>query len=115
MDPAAIISLTAAGSGVAGYILKRIVDHLLGRGKIRVDEASAIRAELRAEIERKNKWIDALEQRIIAVESEQDKVERERNILDRQYAKYRVEVYRMLIESGVHQDLLARILALPVL
>lgn len=112
MDPAAIISIVAAGSGAAGWILKRVVDHLLGRGKIRVDEAAAIRSELRSEIERKNKWIDSLEQRVNALEEELDKVERERNALDVQFAKYRLDVYRMLVDAGVQKDLLTKVLAL---
>lgn len=111
MGTAELISL-ALGSGTLGYILKRIVDHLLGRGKVRADEAAEIRKELRAEITRKNEDIEAMEQRITALEAELDKAERERNLLDLQFNRYKLDVYRTLVDAGVARDLLNTVLAL---
>lgn len=123
MDPAAVISFTAAGSGAAGYILKKVVDHLLGRGKLRVDEATKIRAELRGDLERKDKEIDALEQRkdkaiaalerrVASLEEELEKTERERNALDIGIAKYRLDVYRTLVDAGADRNLINAVLAI---
>jgi polyhydroxyalkanoate synthesis regulator phasin len=112
VDPAAIISIAATGAAVLGYTVRRIVDHLLGRGRLRIDEATKIRAELRADIDRKDLAIRGLEQRVDALEEELDKVERERNALDVQFAKYRLDVYRVLVEAGADRDLLNKVLAI---
>jgi len=123
MDPVALIATALGGAGAGAYILKRLVDRLLDRGKVRIDEAAAIRAELRSEIDRKNKEIEALEQRrelrekdlrdrIENLEEELEKTERERNALDVHFAKYKLDVYRMLVSAGVDRELLDSVLAL---
>lgn len=123
MDPSGVISLTATGSVAAGYILKRIVDHLLGRGRLRADEATKIRTELREDIKRKDREIEALEQRkdksiaalerrVASLEEELEKTERERNAIETALAKYKLDVYRTLVLAGADKDLLNSVLAI---
>jgi polyhydroxyalkanoate synthesis regulator phasin len=106
------IGLAAGIAAVASLTVRQVVAHLLGRGKLRNDEATIIRAELRAEIARKDKSIDSLEQRVATLEEELDKVEHERNALDVAMSKYKVDVYRTLVEAGVNRELLNAVLAL---
>jgi polyhydroxyalkanoate synthesis regulator phasin len=123
MDPAAIVSLVAAGSGVAGYILKRLVDHLLGRGRIQVDEATKIRTELRKDLERKDKQIEelearkdrkieALEKRVDTVELELERSERERLLREEKISRERIAVYQALIEYGASRELVNAVLTI---
>lgn len=123
MDPATIISLTAAGSGAAGYVLKRVVDHLLGRRPLRVDEATKIRMELRGEIELKKKEIAdlkmdhgkeiaALGHRLASLEEDLEKAERERDERIIQQERYKLDVYRTLINFGANKELVDAVLAI---
>jgi predicted nuclease with TOPRIM domain len=113
MDPAALVSIIAAGSGVAGYILKRVVDHVLGRRRVTVDEATKIRTELRNEIERKDGQLDALNKRLAGLEQELEKAERERDDKILALERYKLDVYRTLVDSGANKELVNAVLAIP--
>jgi chromosome segregation ATPase len=110
MDPGTISAvLTALG---AGLILRQVVTFLLGRGKVRVDQAYQIREELRDEITRKNREIDTLDRRIDALEVELEKAEQGRANTELKYRTYKLDVYRTLLEAGVDRQILNTVLAI---
>jgi polyhydroxyalkanoate synthesis regulator phasin len=123
MDPGWLATVVATAAAVVGAIFTKIADHLLGKGKLRVDEAAQLRTELRGDINRKaaelkalevrkDGRIAALEQRVSALEEDLDKTERERDALDRQYERYKLDVYRTLVTAGANKDLIDTVLAI---
>jgi polyhydroxyalkanoate synthesis regulator phasin len=110
MDAGTIVAVLSALG--AGLTLRRVVDHLLSRGKVQIDQAWQIREELRREIERKNKEIKALDKRIGALESERDTVAAERDAVQLRLYTYKLDVYRVLVDGGVDQHLLNAFLAI---
>ena len=110
MDPGTITAVLSALG--AGLVLRQVVTYLLNRGKVRVDQAYQIREELRSEIERKNREIDTLDRRIDALEAELEKSEAERNAVAVKFGTYKLDVYRLLMESGVDRELLNAVLAI---
>lgn len=77
---------------------QQIVSHLLGRGKFRSDDATALRAELRADNRAKDEKIKALEKRIDDLEQ----------IVDN-FRMLRVDMYRVLHENNIPKDVLAQL------
>lgn len=113
MDPAAVVSITAAGSGIAGYILKRVVDHLLGRGKVRFDQSNAVWDRLEKDLQRKDKELEEIRRRVDDLEAELEKAEHERNALDAALSRYKLDVYRTLVQAGADKGLLDAVLSIP--
>lgn len=107
-----LVTIVATIASVVGYFFKKTIDHQLGKGKLQVDEATKLRVELRGEIDRKDRAIDALEKRVDSLEEELEKTEREHNALDVHFAKYKLDVYRALIDAGVDKSLLNTVLAI---
>lgn len=111
MDPGTITAVLSALG--AGLILRQVVTFLLGRGKVRVDQAYQIREELRAEIVRKNAEIETLDRRVDSLETELEKSEQDRTLLQLKLGKYKLDVYRALMDAGVDRELLNTILTIP--
>jgi polyhydroxyalkanoate synthesis regulator phasin len=118
-----LITVVASIAGTSGWIVKKLVDHLLGRGQLKADEATKIRTELRGEIDRKNdeiadlkrenaKDIANLESRLASLEQDLEKVERERNAGVLQHDRYKLDVYRALIGYGADKELVDIVLAI---
>lgn len=110
MDPSTIVAILSALG--AGLILRRVVDHLLNRGKVRVDQAYQIREELRSEITRKNNEIETLDKRIDMLEAELEKAEHERAEAQLKFKNYKLQVYEALLEAGVDKPILTAVLAI---
>lgn len=108
MDPGTIGALASALG--LGLILRQIVGWLLNRGKVKVDQAYQIREELRDEIKRKNKEIDTLDKRIDVLEVELEKAEADRSTIQVAFGKYKLDVYRALMDAGVDRELLNTVL-----
>lgn len=90
-----------------------IVWFFINRGKIKVDEATAIRVELRGEIQTKKQEIADLKKemgqlahRMTKVEDERDKIEQEFNQQTLAFRMYRLDVYRTLVEHGADRAVL---------
>lgn len=94
-----VIAIISTLGGAA--VLKLIVTHLLSRGRVKVDEATSIRKELRSEIDRKNEEIKALTARVVTLEADLEKAK-----------VYRLSVYQTLINAGADRDLLNAVLAI---
>lgn len=107
MNNTAVWGLIITALGTLG--VRQIISWYLNRGKVKVDEATAIRLELRSEIERKDKTISAHEQRISNMEESHDAREREFSKREYEFRLYKVEVYRTLIENGASPELLGKI------
>ncbi len=121
VDPT-LISAIAGGLGMLG--VKQFISWGLGRGKVKVDEATAIRIELRAEIVRKDKELaefkagseielTKLRKRVATIEDESDAREREYLKAEREFQQaelkfrlYKVDMYRTLMENKVPQSVL---------
>lgn len=112
METEWLVTTVATGAGVVGYTWKRVVDHLLGRGKIRFDEAAALRQELGTAIERKNQEIQALERRVDDLEAALEKAERERDDKIISLERYKLDVYRTLVDHGANRTLVDSVLAI---
>lgn len=110
MDPGTIVAILSALG--AGLILRRIVDHVLNRGKVQVDQAYQIREELRAEISRKDRAIDNLDKRVDELEAELAKSEQDRTATRERLIHYQLDVYRTLVDAGVDRALLNAVLAI---
>jgi predicted nuclease with TOPRIM domain len=110
MDPSTVVAVLSALG--AGLILRRIVDHLLNRGKVRIDEAAKIREELRNEIRRKNKEIEHLGERITALEAELEKAEDERALARDKFRTYKLDVWQALVQLNADRAVLDAILAI---
>lgn len=87
-----IFTVLTTGVGV------EIVKYLLGRGKFRSDDATALRKELRDDLREKDTEIDALKARV----SELEKLIRDFNVR-------RIEMYRVLHESNVSREVIAQL------
>jgi predicted nuclease with TOPRIM domain len=107
-----IWSAVAAGLGTLG--VRQFITWLLNRGKVRTDEATAIRIELRAEIQRKDDELGRLRERIQRIEDERDKIENEYHSQQLKFRLYKVDVYRTLIENGASKKTLDDIKLLEV-
>lgn len=107
-----VVTVLAGGSATVGYILKKVADHLLGRGKIRFDEATALRQELGMAIERKDREIAALTRRVEDLEVELEKAERERDQKIISQERYKLDVYRTLVDHGANPALVDSVLAI---
>jgi polyhydroxyalkanoate synthesis regulator phasin len=123
MDTGWVVTLASSGGGIATYAAKKVLDHLAGRGKLKVDEATQIRIELRGEIERKDREISALEQRkdkeiaglahrVASLEEDLEKAEDERDARVMELERYKLDVYRTLVEAGANKDLIDAVLAI---
>lgn len=112
MESGGLITAAISIAAALTWTVRQVVIHFLNRGKLRVDEATTIRTELRSEIARKDRTIDALDRRVATLEEELDKAEHERNALDVTLSKYKVDVYRLLVEAGVDRELLNAVLGL---
>lgn len=111
---AQVWALLTAIAGTLG--VRQFITWILNRGKVGRDEATVLRQELRSEIQRKDVKIEALESRITRIEEEneireQDFGKREeafnREVL--RFRLYKVDVYRVLAESGVDASVIASI------
>lgn len=107
-------SLVIAALGTLG--VRQLITWLLNRGKVKVDEATAIRMELRAEIVRKDAVIATHESRISrmeqsheAREDEFNKKEAEFNQALLKFRMYKVEMYKTLIENGTPANVLEQV------
>lgn len=101
---------------LTAFGIREIITHFLNKGKIRTDEATTIRAELRTDLDRKDlqikeqkRRIDELESKVSAIDDARDKIEAEYNQASIAFRLYKVEVYRTLLESGVPGDVLDKI------
>jgi polyhydroxyalkanoate synthesis regulator phasin len=119
METGWLLTIVATSATVLGAIVTKLIDHWLSRGKLRDDEATKIRAELRAERDRKDTQIaelevrkdakiDALEKRIDVLEDQLEKAEQ--RILEQERSK--LAVYRTLVEYGASKDLVNAVLAI---
>ena len=104
-------------SAIAGTVgVQQIVTYLLNRGKVKVDEALAIRVELREEINRKNTVIAGHEVRIVRMEQdfearELEYVKKEQEFKEASLAfrVYKLDVYRVLLENNVDKTVLDKL------
>lgn len=112
MDTEWLVTTVAGGAGIVGYTWKRVVDHLLGRGKIRFDEATALRQEIGAAIQRKNEEIAALAHRVDDLEEALEKAERERDDKILAMERFKVDVYWTLVQHGADKTLVDSVLSI---
>lgn len=110
---------------VTGGIGTKVISWLLSRGRLKIDDATALRNELRAdmhdqdlrhrgEIDNKNRELAKLETRIATLEAESDKREREFNDTEVAFRMHKVEIYRILVEHGTPREVLDSIRMLDV-
>lgn len=83
--------------------IQQIIMHLLGRGKIKTDEATAIRAELRAERDKLKDENRALEVRIDDLEK-----------VVHAFRALRIDMYRVLQENNVSKNVLEQLRFLEI-
>lgn len=83
--------LTALGA-------QHVVTWLVNRGKVRTDDASALRTELRAENKELKTAVDALELRVKELEQELNS-----------FRMLRIDMYRVLQENNVDRNILAQL------
>lgn len=115
MDVVALLVALGVGS-----ILSELVRWLTGRGKVKNDEAAALRkeytdlrSELRIELERKGQELSEMRGRIEALEATLEKTELERDTIKRKFETYKIDVHRILaVEFNVDPSVLGRVLAL---
>lgn len=107
-----LLTLVATGASVAGYVVKKLIDYLLGRRPLRIDEATKIRTELRGEIERKDKQLADLGNRLTGLEEELEKAERERDDKILVLERYKLDVYRSLVNYGADRELVDIVIAI---
>jgi predicted nuclease with TOPRIM domain len=107
-----VLSLIITGLGTLGF--REFIAWMVNRGKVRTDEATILRKELRDERDRKDIKIGELEHRIERIELEKDKIEDEYRKFVANFRTYKLDVYRTLIENGVSRDLLDAIRILDI-
>lgn len=90
-------------TAISTMIGQQVVIRLMDRGKLRTDEATALRNELRAENREQKSEIRDLEKRIDELES-----------AVRQFRIMRVDMYRVLQENNVDQSILSKLRILEV-
>lgn len=119
METEWLVTIVGTGATVVGYTWKRVVDYWLGRGKIRFDEATILRQELEKAIRRKDEQvqrnddqIQALTRRVDDLEAELEKAERERDDQIIKLERYKLDVYRTLIDHGADKKLVDSVLAI---
>lgn len=77
---------------------QQVVGHLLGRGKVRSDEGTALRAELRADNKSQNEEIKELRKRVNELEE-----------IVVMFRLRRIDMYRVLQENNVNKEVLAEL------
>jgi uncharacterized protein YlxW (UPF0749 family) len=77
---------------------QKIVEHFLGRGKFRSDDAALIRKELREERQEREAVIRELKAEIRQLEGQIS-----------QFRIHRIDMYRVLQENNVPQEVLAKL------
>lgn len=122
MDKEVIIAALSS-TGVA-LILRQLVGHWLLRGKVRIDQATEIRKELREEIAQKKTEIsdlksqhqvalERLSNRLAVLEAELEKAEDGRANIQIQFDTYRLDVYRAMLEGGASTALVQAVVSIP--
>jgi polyhydroxyalkanoate synthesis regulator phasin len=103
-----------AATGALG--VQNIITWLLNRGRIKIDDATTMRKELRDDLEQKKKDIAKLERRILTIEDayearEQEFIKKEREFDQAllRFRMYKVDSYRVLLEGGVSKAVLDQI------
>lgn len=110
MDPGTVGAvLSALGAGV---ILQQVVKWLLNRGTVRIEQAYQIREELRKEITRKTEQLNEMNRRVDLLEEELEKAVKERQAATLALERYKLAVYRELLDAGVDKRILTNVLTM---
>lgn len=98
------MDLTAIIAGIV-LLIGNVIQWFLNRGKVKSDVATAIRDELRKDMEN-------LRIRLTIVEEKLDQTEADRDRIQNEFDRYKLDVYRALIERGCAKECIEGVLTI---
>lgn len=104
--------VTALGGAGVGATVLKLVEMWLTRDKDNTDVATKIRDELRGDMDKLRARIESLEEALKNKDEEYDELETKHLEMKYEFQKYKLDVYRILIENHAPPELLEKVQAL---